>query len=533
MSKIKFLDCTLRDGGYINDWNFGKENIRDIINRLSNSNVEIIECGFLTSKKTDENKSLFNNISEIDELLPDNCNNTFAAMIAIGEKEMNPILLPDAENTRVSAIRLTFHPEEIEKAFCYGEMIMEKGYKLFMQPVGTGFYSDDDLIKLIKRVNALNPYAFYIVDTLGTMFGKMLLRQIYIADHNLSENIKLGYHSHNNLQMSFANAQCFLEHKSNRYFIIDCTADGMGRGAGNLCTELILNYFNSEYENRYNVLPILEIVDKYILPISIKVHWGYSSSYFLASTKMCHPNYASYIMSRQTVSVSTVAEILDQIPSSKREKFNENLIEKLYQSYQSNAVDDMEVIDHLRNLLKTKKVLILAPGKSIISYKEQIDKIIEEEKPFVIATNFIPEDYVYDLVFITNDRRFDECCKKIDWERLVVTSNIHHLAENASVINYSSLLNTSFYVSDSSTTMLLKLLVKCAVKDVMIAGMDGFTNDPFSNYYSPNYVSYTYDIPLQTKNEQINIQLNKRAKEMNLTLVTPSIYKLNTKRNDD
>ena len=79
-----------------------------------------------------------------------------------------------------------------------------------MQPVGTAGYSDEDLIHLIKRINRLQPYAFYLVDTLGTMYGKSFLRQVSLADHNLAPSIRLGYHSHNNLQMSFANAQQLL-----------------------------------------------------------------------------------------------------------------------------------------------------------------------------------------------------------------------------------------------------------------------------------------------------------------------------------
>ena len=71
-------------------------------------------------------------------------------------------------------------------------MIQQKGYRLFMQPVGTAGYSDEDLIHLIKRINRLQPYAFYLVDTLGTMYGKSFLRQVSLADHNLAPSIRLG-----------------------------------------------------------------------------------------------------------------------------------------------------------------------------------------------------------------------------------------------------------------------------------------------------------------------------------------------------
>ena len=165
MSQVKFLDCTLRDGGFVNNWKFGRETIRDMIRRFSSSGVDIIECGFLTDLPSDPDQSLFHSVEEINALLPENSQSLFVAMIAIGEKEINPALLSDAAETGLGGIRLTFHPDEIDKAFCYGEMIQRKGYRLFMQPVGTAGYTYEELIRLIKRVNQLNPYAFYLVDT--------------------------------------------------------------------------------------------------------------------------------------------------------------------------------------------------------------------------------------------------------------------------------------------------------------------------------------------------------------------------------
>ena len=533
MSQIKFLDCTLRDGGYINQWQFGRETIRDMLYRFSCSGIDIVECGFLTDQPRQEGQSLFHTVEKINALLPENSPSLFVAMIAIGEKEMNPSALPDAVPGGLGGIRLTFHPHEIEKAFCYGEMIKHKGYKLFMQPVGTAGYSDEELIHLIKRINRLEPYAFYLVDTLGTMYGRLLLRQVILADNNLSPSIKLGYHSHNNLQMAFANAQKLLEYKTDRGLILDCSASGMGRGAGNLCTELVLNYYNTEFESRYHVLPVLEIVDQYITSISLTSRWGYSGPYFLSAAQNCHPNYASYLMSKQTLSISAVSELLDQIPTEKREQFDRRMIEHLYQKYQSHAVDDLETIDMLRQKMEGRKVLILAPGKSIVTHRQEIEELVEREHPLVISVNFISHDYPCDFFFLPNDRRCDENRGEIDWEKTIVTSNIRELPENAMTVNYSALLNTSLYASDSAGMMLLKLLVKCTVKDVFLAGMDGFCENPLSNYYDVDYAVPSYDIPLDIKNEEVNIQLNKRAKELNLVFVTPSLYKIHNQKDED
>ena len=144
MNRVKFLDCTLRDGGYVNNWQFGADTMKDMLARLTAAGLDIIECGFLTDLPSSKDQSLFHTPKELDSLLPEGDNTLYVAMIAIGEKEMNPTALPDKKETKLGGIRLTFHPEEVEKAFCYGEMIQQKGYRLFMQPVGTAGYSDED-----------------------------------------------------------------------------------------------------------------------------------------------------------------------------------------------------------------------------------------------------------------------------------------------------------------------------------------------------------------------------------------------------
>ena len=281
---------------------------------------------------------------------------------------------------------------------------------------------------------------------------------------------------------------------------------------------------------------MLEVVDRTITPISLSAQWGYACPYFLSAARDCHPNYASYLMGKQTVSVTEVAELLDQIPPEKRERFDKTLIEHLYQTYQSHAIEDQMVIDALRRQMEGRKVLVLAPGHSIVTYQETVKAFIEKEDPLIISVNFVPHQYDYDLLFLTNDRRLEAIREDIQWDKTVLTSNIRTLpedAEGAQMVNYSSLLNTSFYASDSAGMMLLKLLVKCSVRDVTLAGMDGFSDDALQNYYTADYAVSRYGIPLHQKNQEVNVQLNKRARDMKLHFLTPTLYKIENREGED
>ena len=207
----------------------------------------------------------------------------YVAMIQygkIGNDEITPY-----DGTSIDGIRLTFHEHEIDESFVMGKQLMDKGYKLFMQPVGTTTYSDEALLKLIARINELKPYAFYLVDTLGIMYKNDLLRMFYLIEHNLDKHITLGFHSHNNLQLSFANAQELMQLNTPRKLIIDSSVFGMGRGAGNLNTELVTQYINFNFGLKYNNIEIMEIIDEYIRPLSFQYKWGYDAAYYSNAKK--------------------------------------------------------------------------------------------------------------------------------------------------------------------------------------------------------------------------------------------------------
>jgi len=523
MPNVKLLDCTLRDGGYINQWQFGQQAIKDILFDLSVSHMDIIECGFFKDGANDPGSSLFAGTEHASEVIPNEGSNMFVAMIAIGEMELDPAKLSDASAGHIGGVRLTFHQHEIEKSFAYGQVLKNKGYKLFMQPVGGTHYSDKEMIDLVEKINALNPYAFYLVDTLGMMYPKDLLRQFYLVDHNLAPGICVGYHSHNNLQMAFANAQALVEKAHDREVIIDCSCNGMGRGAGNLCTELFMDYMNRFHAASYDILPVLEIIDQYLVPIQLSTPWGYSPAYYLSAAERCHPNYAGFLMTNRSMNIRTVASILDQIEPAQRHHFNKKLITKLYADYQDNAIDDLEAINDLRHKIAGRDVLVLAPGQSMIKYAKEIEDYIKTHQPFVIAVNFIP-DFETNMIFIGNNLRFDELFAKLDLSKAVLTSNIKNAPQHATLVNYSDLTNPSPEASDSSGIMVLKLLIKLSVSHAALAGYDGFSRNQVNNYAESSMAGLSDPAALKEKSLAMQEQLKICAQKLSLKFITPTRY---------
>lgn len=529
MKNLMLLDCTLRDGGYVNDWAFGNRVISSIIDKLENADIDIIECGFLTEKTIDENYSLYSDLETIEKLLKNKKYNAMlVGMIAIGEKEIDPNKLPDCNGKSIQGIRLTFHQHEIEKAFDWAKIIIKKGYKVFIQPVGTATYSDLEILQLVNKVNELKPFALYIVDTLGSMYKNELLHTFYLLDKNLNSSINIGFHAHNNLQLAFSNAQELTRIQTKRDIIIDASVFGMGRAAGNLPTELIAEYINKNIKEKYDVTSILDIYDEYISIIQKKYDWGYKIPYHIAASNICHPNYASFLMNKQTLTINDIEKIIKLIPEENKGIFSKNIINDLYINYQNRKIDDKNVVEKLIRKLEGKNVLILAPGKTLVSEKEKIRLYIKEQKPYIISVNFIDESYPIDLCFASNNKRIDKISKKIvscPEVKVLFTSNIKNCKiKNVEFVNYDSYINDDEIVFDNSGLMLLKLLTLCHMQTVTLAGFDGFQTRYDENYFSKDLTFEINEDGLSEKQKHMRNVILELKKKIEIRFLTKSIY---------
>ena len=528
MNKINILDCTLRDGGYINDFNFGQKAIHSMIQKLSGAGIDIIECGFLRRGAMDANKSLFGNVEMVREVIGEKrANSMYVAMIQYGAISIEDI--SPCDGTSIDGIRLTFHEHEIEPSIVLGRHLMEKGYKVFMQPVGTMAYTDEELLKLIKRINEMMPFAFYMVDTLGTMYRNDLRRMFYLVDHNLSKRILVGFHSHNNLQMSFANAQELIQMSSTRQIIVDASVYGMGRGAGNLNTELLVRFINTNMKLTYDELPILEILDDYIHPLRKEYQWGYDGAYYVAAAAGCHPNYARFLMNRQTLQIRDIHAILESLEESKRHLFDKEYIAERYEHYMSHHVEDAAVQKAVAEKIVGRKVLVIAPGKSVKRDRGKILEYIAAEKPYVVCVNFIPDSIPVDLTFVSNMKRFRNVKELVEGavdRKVIVTSNIAVETdyENLMIADFSSYLNEDAAISDNAGIMCINFLKKCGADEVLLAGFDGFSLDWRENYYES---SMAFDIEsnrIYEMNHALGQKFSQLQRQMKLGFLQESIY---------
>ena len=520
MKKVSVLDCTLRDGGYCNGWNFGQENVRRIINGLLAANVEYIECGFLTDRvEYDEDKTKFTDLCQLDGIIPKGrVGKPFLVMVNYGEYRAED--LPECRDTCIDGIRVAFHKKDLENAIELCAKIKEKGYMVFAQPMVSMSYSDEEFISLIRKINGIRPYAFYIVDSFGMMKRNALMKLVDLTGKNLDDDIIIGFHAHNNLQLAYSNAQYLAELSLDRSLIVDVSVHGMGRGAGNLNAELFLEHLNEAVNTRYSIRPILNLMDETISRFYEEKPWGYSLPNYLSASHMIHPNYATYLDGKKTLTLEAMDEIFSMMDPEKGVEYDAKYIEDLYTQYLSRKDLDESSIKEIANNISGKKVLLISPGRSAAEQKDRIIEFVNKEQPVIFSIN---HDYPYtesDYIFVSNMRRFRQLSEKV-YDKTIITSNIRS-KDTFACVEYYRLLNVVEGVRDNAGFMAIKFISDMGNTGFWLAGFDGYSNDLSKDYETKDMAELKSADTLEILNERMRQVIEMYSNDLDIHFLTDS-----------
>ena len=289
MPKIDLLDCTLRDGGYINNWNFGWEAISDITGMLSDSGVEIVELGFIRDEPYIPDRTVYNSMIPVRKLIRDKQDGCKYALMAEAAHQIDVERLEDHTDDDVELVRViiwkTMHDDSgmevdaLRTGYDYCKKFKDKGYKLCIQPARVEQYTDSEYIAMLQMYSELDPYAIYVVDSWGTMYADQVIHYMRLAEQSLRSEIRIGFHGHNNLMQAFAAAESITKEEFTHDLIFDSSVYGIGRCAGNLNTELLAGYLNRSYGKKYDLDLFMRIYEKYISDIYDVTPWGFSEYY--------------------------------------------------------------------------------------------------------------------------------------------------------------------------------------------------------------------------------------------------------------
>jgi 4-hydroxy 2-oxovalerate aldolase len=532
MRDIQLLDCTLRDGGYVNDWEFGHNNLISIYERLVDAGVDMIEVGFLDDRRPyDWNRSIFPNTESVDRIWASTRKRPTMVVAMIDYGTCDIANLQPADETMVDVIRVIFKKHLRQEAIEYCRQVKALGYKVCAQLVSVTTYTEEELADLIALVNDVEPYAVSMVDTYGLLNPRELRRIYKQLDNGVKPGIRIGFHAHNNFQLAYANCIAFLEYESKHDLLVDGTLYGMGKSAGNAPLELLIMELNNHYEKHYDVHPVLEAIEESIMDFYQKSPWGYKMFFYLSAENGVHPSYVSDYQQKRNLSLSDMDAVLGEIqPQEKKLLYDRSVSEKTYENYRQSELVAVEDTEKLRNELTGQDILLIGPGKNIKLQADKVEQYIKNHHPLTISINYLPDDYAMNYVFVTNRKRYQQMTDALHEQknaavRIIETSNVTAIQDNHPVyrVERAPLLELKEHITDNSLLMLLKTLQNLGIRKVSLAGFDGYS-DKDTNYFNPSMeYSFVRD-EAHRLNRQIRRVMEGSLSDMELNFITYSHY---------
>ena len=555
--QFEILDCTIRDGGYVNNWDFDKRIVKDLYKNLSRAGVDIIEIGFrnISHKKSE----IWQSTSEelIQELFSDVSGAKIALMLDYVHADLASI--PDKKESLVNMYRVACHKDKILDAISLCNEIKTKGYLITIQIMGIVGYSQEELEKIVGPLSKSKLDYIYFADSYGSLFPKDIRKYVECFKPT---NKKIGFHPHNGLQLAFANT---LEAINCGVDIVDGTVYGMGRGAGNLPIEVLITYLEKTLSHeRYNSIPILDLIDRYFLAIKKETDWGYCLPYMLSGIFEVHPNYAKQLTDYHEHSMDDMVKALEIVKNLKPVGFDKKLINDVIANGFVKPLAEQEV-QHDEEEFKTlkrkypisykdrhkgKDFLVLGNGPSLQKYKGDIDVFIDRYDPVIMGANFLGDLFVPHYHAFSNKKRFINYVGQVkDQSKLLLSSsfdedfiNGYSDKKHETIVHLNRAAN-SFDIKDDVVTsncrtvsiLLIAVAIIMGAKRIFIAGMDGYKKEQglisqWTHFYKESEETENIRMLIEKHdwNERLLYSINSFLTAHNretLHIVTPTSHK--------
>jgi 4-hydroxy 2-oxovalerate aldolase len=423
--KTKILDCTIRDGGHLNKWQFDIECVKASYYAAIKSGIDYFEIGYRFSQdKKDiglfgycEDTYLKNNFSSSDHC-------KMAVMIDAGKSTSSLFEDYNPEITPISVVRIASYPYELSKAFNLVEEIRGKGYEVFLNLMASSELSDKEYDLLASWNNKEMLSSVYFADSFGSFIPddvSILINKLKNVGFN-----RIGFHSHNNLQLAFANTLRAIE---DGVVCVDASIYGMGRGSGNLPIEILLGYLEKSGHKEYNTVPYIDVIDRFFIAMFRKIGWGYSLESLMSGLANIHPYYAENLFKNKLYTIEEIWNALGIIKelcpiSFSPTKLDETLEKRFYTpltteraneisqsiANQLNVIpaNDAIHIDNfeLQGKYRGKKFIIIATGPSIIQYRDKILEFKNQQDCIAIGVNHLQGLFTPEFHMFVSRKRF-------------------------------------------------------------------------------------------------------------------------------
>jgi len=501
MKTLEILDCTIRDGGYVNNWDFDVKLVRETYRALSKSGVDYVELGYHgTEKYFDKNQyGLFRFTSRetVDKICQGIDGAAISIMVDFGKYDIADI--KSYLGSAVKLIRVAFHKNKITEAIKDAEKIQGLGFKVSLNLMGYSSYNENEKQQLITLLNDTKIDYAYVADSYGSIIPDQIDKLFKPLIQKT--NLRWGFHPHNNLQMAFANSLAAINSGAT---IVDGSVYGMGRGSGNLPTETLLSYLSISKPEIYNVSPVLNLIDRYYVKLHEKYGWGYNLPYMLSGIYGCHPSYAKDLIDRKEYDIEEIRKILEIVKAHNSIGFDKKLLESILKKgffrkkellndsvLQNSKPSNKEKVEvSYRNIQPGTDFLVLGGGPTLKKYQKQIREFILRYNPIILGANYLADLFVPHYHAFSNRRRYIDYVDTVsEKSKLLISKYIpkdiirEYTNRSYEIIHYEDKGDVPFdidggIISSNCRTVSLLLMgvaIVMGAKRIFVAGLDGYT----------------------------------------------------------
>lgn len=308
---IKIMDCTLRDGGLVNNFAFSDEFVKALYKTNIAAGVDYMEFGYKASKdvfnEADFGKWKFCDEDAIRSIVGENDSDLKISVMAdVGRTNHKRDILPRSESV-IDMVRTATYIHQIPSAIDIISDAHDKGYETTVNIMAVSKVNTEDLENGLELLAECPVDTIYLVDSFGAFYPEQIRR---LTDKYLNVAAKsgksIGIHAHNNQQLAFANT---IESLVQGASMLDATICGMGRGAGNCFMESLLGFLKNP---KYNLVPLMDFVEKYMLEMKANYDWGFDIPYLLTGVLNTHPSTAiNFIKEKRTDYKKLQQELMD------------------------------------------------------------------------------------------------------------------------------------------------------------------------------------------------------------------------------
>lgn len=514
---LTLLDCTLRDGGYYNSWNFSSELVAKYLNAMQAANVDIVELGFRSLNNSGFKGAYAFTTDEFVRTLNVPSSLQIGVMINGNEltgnlpyKDVLQQLFPNSsENSPVSLVRIACHVHEFEKALPASKWLKARGFQVGFNLMQVADRSEKEIKELAHKAKEYPIDSLYFADSMGSM---QPTKTAQIIQWLRSEwDGPLGIHTHDNLGLALSNTLCAIKEGVTW---IDSTVTGMGRGPGNARTEELAIEVAEQRNKAINLAPLMTLLHEHFKPMQAQYGWGTNPYYYLAGKYGIHPTYVQEMLNDSRFTEEDMLAVIDYLRSEGGKSFNLSTLDAARHFYQGKAKGTWQP----KQIFSGRDVLLLGTGPGVEQHHEALEHFIKNKNPLVLALNTqsaINSELIDLRIACHPVRLLADCDAHIRLPQPLITpysmlpENICSALKEKEVLDFGLNINPDgfkFFDSHCSTPTQLVMAYAFAVitsgqaKRIIMAGFDGYTGeDPRNiemNSVVTSYKQATESIPM-------------------------------------